>query len=396
MNAKELKYPIGELKKIVHKHLYLEDDRIIDIIFAVYLANRFDAEPLWLILVSPPSTAKTECLNPLDGHDDFYFLSTLTPSTFISGKNTGKNKPPASLLPKIDGKTLVFKDFTTVLSMRYEQQVEILSQLREIYDGHFTKAFGTGVVFDWHGKIGFLAACTPIYDKHYRVIGSMGDRFLLYRTPKVDSFKMGMTAQRNVGGESSMRGEIKDAYFRFLEQFDGLGDLKFEHDEVIDQQIVYMSCFCAIARCPVDRDYKGDTIEYDPEPEGPARLVKQLTQIGMGLALVAGKNIIDEEVFETVKKIGRDLISAPRLKILQSLYDARATEQGDSWITTRGVADAVSKPTNTVKRYLEDLMIVGALRRKQESESQTAPYEWCIARQAYDWMTKAEILESST
>jgi hypothetical protein len=394
-SGNELRYPITELKKVVHKHLYLEDDRIIDIILAVHIANRFDADPIWMILIASPSGGKTETLGALDGHQDIYFLSTLTPSTFISGKNTGKGKPPASLLPKIDGKTLVFKDFTTILSMRSEHQVEILAQLREIYDGHFTKAFGTGAVFDWKGKIGFIAACTPIYDKHYGVIGSMGDRFLLYRSPKLNGERMGFAAQKNVGKESIMRSELKEAYHHFLDQFNDLENISFDHDETVNHQIIFLACFCAVARCPVDRNYRGDTIDYDPEPEGPARLVKQLTQIGMGLALVAGKNIIDLEVYETVKKIGRDLVSATRLRIFACLYDERANEQTGLWMTTKEIADYVNKPTKTTKRYLEDLMVVGALNRKRRDETQNAPYEWQVKNQTYDWITKAEVFEDS-
>jgi hypothetical protein len=33
----------------------------------------------------------------------------------------------------------------------------------------------------WSGKMGLIFGCTEAYDEHYGVIGSLGDRFLLYR-----------------------------------------------------------------------------------------------------------------------------------------------------------------------------------------------------------------------
>lgn len=392
-DQKPYKYPIAELKKVIHKHLYLEDDRIVDILFATHIANRFDTDPLWLIVIAPPSSAKTELMRAFDGHPEFFFLSTMTPATFISGKNVKANEPPASLLPKIDGKTLAFKDFTTILSMRSEQQVEILAQLREIYDGQYSKAFGTGKVFNWKGKIGFFAACTNIYDRHYGVIGSMGDRFLLYRSPNNNNEKMGLAAQRNVGNESGMRQELRKAYARFLGQFENLESLTPVHDETIDRQIVYLACFCATARCPVERDYRDGHIDYDPEPEGTPRLVKQLTQIGMALAIVNGKQGIDEDTYEVVKKIGRDLVSSTRLKILRYLWEERAFEPDLFWKKTRDAAEGINKPTNTVKRILEDLMVVGALNRTRAGDHDTAAYRWQITQQMFDWMVKAEVFE---
>jgi hypothetical protein len=37
------------------------------------------------------------------------------------------------------------------------------------------KAFGNGKVLAWEGHVGLLGAVTPVYDKHYSVIGSLGE-----------------------------------------------------------------------------------------------------------------------------------------------------------------------------------------------------------------------------
>lgn len=391
-NNPELKFPLGKVKEVVHKWLYLEDDHMIDVMFATHIANQFQTDPSWMIFIAPPSHTKTELLRSFEGHPQAYFLSNLTPATLVSGINPKKLQEDPSLLLKLDGKTLILKDFTTVLSMRSENQQEIISQLREIYDGHYTKVFGNGKAVDWKGRVGLMAACTPVYDSHYAVIGTLGDRFLLYRTENSNDEEMGLQAQRIVGHEEEMRQEIKQAVHTFINQLD-LKDIHFQKDEVINHMIVILGCFCAYARCPVQRDYRDQHIQYLPLPEGPARLVKQFMQIGMGLALVNGKTLIDVEIYEIIKKIGRDLIPGQRLKILKHLWDKKAFESWGEWLKTKEIAEAVSIPASTVKLILEDLMIVGLLNRQRGGEAENAPYKWQFSQKAYDRAAGAEVFK---
>ena len=74
-------------------------------------------------------------------------------------------------------------------------------------------------MFKWKGRVGLLGACTPVYDKHYAVVGSLGDRFLLYRTNNENLEEMGLRAQKMVGQERTMRQEIKEAVHKFIDQF---------------------------------------------------------------------------------------------------------------------------------------------------------------------------------
>jgi hypothetical protein len=119
MTTKELEFPLSKVKEAVRPWLFLEDEGIIDVMCATVIANQFRTDPLWMILIGPPSHAKTELLRALDGHPSAYFLSNLTPATLVSGKP--KKGPDPSLLPKLNDKTLVMKDFTTILTMRSEK-----------------------------------------------------------------------------------------------------------------------------------------------------------------------------------------------------------------------------------------------------------------------------------
>jgi hypothetical protein len=397
MSNPELKFRLDDLKKVVQKWLCLESLQVLDVIVGTYIANRFPADPLWMIIIGPPSSAKTEIMRAFEGHKYSKFISNLTPSTMASGILPKNGRPDPSLLPQLNDKLVVLKDFTTVLSMRSEQQAEILAQLRETYDGQYSKIFGNGKEVNWRGRYGLLAACTPVYDKHYSVIGSMGERFLIYRTDPVNGGMTGTHAQKLVGQEETMRKEIREALHKFIDQFERLDGVGMGKDEAVNLKIINLACFVAIGRCAVDRDRYSQALQYTPMPEGTPRLVKQFMQIGAGIALANGRVIIDDDVYQVLKKIGRDLISTQRLRVLDYLWREGVFEADDVWDNTPRIANAVNLPGQTAKMTLEDLMVVGALKRQRGDSGDLGgqrPYQWQIADDMADYIHAAEVFDA--
>ena len=252
-SATELKYHLDDVKKTIHKWFYIENDTTIDIMIGVYIANRLKADPIWLIIVGPPSSTKTELLRAFDGYKNTCFISNLTPATLVSGIKAKIGNPEPSLLPRLNDKLVVLKDFTTILSMRSENQNEIMAQLREAYDGQYCKIFGNGKEVNWSGQFGLIAGCTPIYDSHYGVIGSMGERFLLHRTESMNGLKMGLQAQKIVGQEETMRKEIRDAVHQFIDQFEKIEAANFKKNDETAQMVLFLANFVSYGRCPVER-----------------------------------------------------------------------------------------------------------------------------------------------
>ena len=60
-------------------------------------------DPVWLFIIAPAGSSKTELLRSFTGNLIFS-LSTITPQTLISGLKGVKD---ADLLPKLDGKVLI-------------------------------------------------------------------------------------------------------------------------------------------------------------------------------------------------------------------------------------------------------------------------------------------------
>lgn len=384
MNLK-LTYSLDDLKKVVKKYLLLDDYHVVDVIIAAFIANQFPTDPLFFLFIGPSSSAKTELLNALDGQKKAFFLSDVTKNTFISGKKD------SSLLPHINGKVLIMKDFTTILSKKPDDLKIIMSQLREIYDGKFSKGFGTGELETWDGHVGFIGACTAVYDRHFSVIGQMGERFLLYRLKNKDDLNTGIQALRGFGHENDMRSELRKAFSRFIRQFKDVDVSIPKLSSDTDLKLVSLATFCGHGRCPVHRDRYTKEITYMPDTEGTPRLSKQLYHIGIALMLIRQEQSITDEIYEIIKKIGSDLIPKIRFIILRYLYEARATAQNVKWLKTTDVAEGTGIHGKTTLRALQDLGIIGLVRGRLAETEHGSPYEWQLTEEALISIGGAEI-----
>lgn len=177
--------------------LLLSDVELLRVVFATIVANRMTGDPVWLFIIAPSGGTKTELIQTLTSLNDTYLLSSLTPHTLASGCIGGKDQ--SLLMALKSGTILLFKDFTSVLSMHREHRAEILGQLREIYDGRYRKTFGTGQVVDWSGKLGFIAGVTPIIDTHYSVFNVLGERFIQVRMRLPNEIRLAKKAMSDAG-----------------------------------------------------------------------------------------------------------------------------------------------------------------------------------------------------
>ena len=189
------------MKQTTRKWLTLEDETLIDVVCGAYIANQLSADPVWLLIIAPPSTAKTELLTAMGKSEGALLISGFTRSTLVSGLPKKKNIPEPSLVTRINGRTLVVKEFGSILSMHPEDQKIVLNQLREIYDGHLHREFGNGKIVYFIGKAGLIGAVTPAYDAHHGVIGSLGDRFILYRHHSPNPEEVGLKSLRGQFGQ---------------------------------------------------------------------------------------------------------------------------------------------------------------------------------------------------
>lgn len=363
--AKITPHPAGVLrpaKETFHRWLELPDDRVLDFVYGVYFANRLGGDPVWGGIVGASGDTKTEVLRSLQ-KTDIYHLTSVTPNTLISGlpAEMARGEEP-SLLPKLDGKVLVVKDLTPLITGHPETRMAVLGQLRDAYDGFSGKAFGTGELKQFKSKFGFLFAVTPVIETCWPVINQLGERFVYYRCPKGDSLAKVRAAAANSNQKDQMRAELASASKMVLE-------LPVP-DEVplsteVEEQLVSLADLIAVARTPVKRAGRTDEIEYLPSPEVGTRLVGQFIQLARGIAIVRQQPQVDESVMDLIRHVARSGIQHRRLALLKELFG-----ESDP-VPTVGLGQQLCLPSDTVKRVAEDLWVLGLVKRGVDGRAHT-------------------------
>ena len=362
-------YPLAKFKENIKKWLHIEDEEVLEVVLAGIIGEKVGGDPLWLFLIAPPGGSKTELLKSFKGNYS-YHLSDMTPKTLISGLmlGDGKNrKKVKDLLPELDGKVLIFKDFTTILEKSRDQRNEIIAQFREAYDGSFSKKVGTlDDTISYDSRFGLIAGVTPIIDKHWKVMQQLGERFLKIRW-REDSDKVTKRSRENEGKEILMRKELLENSNKFIQNLDlsvmpEFDDLKF------GDKVSLIAKFIAFARTPLSVSYNTSDFfhEYIPMPEMPTRLVKQLKKLAKSLALIRGKKEVSEEEIKVLLRVAKDTIPPDRLAVLETIK-ASQNETLEGCKRSR-IVDNIKMPRTSTELVLKQLVMLELVKETKITE----------------------------
>jgi hypothetical protein len=347
---------VGSIDEVVEEYrewLYLPDARVVDVTLATYIAHHRPGEPLWVAIVGASGGGKTEPLRAVAGMPDAYLLSKLTPQTFLSGL---KGNPRASLLRRLEEDKqsfVVMKDFTSILSMNRDAQRELLADMREIYDGEFSKDFGSGASERWEGRLGLLVGVTQVMDSARKVNEIMGERFVYYRLPEADRRQLVIKALNGRGREAEMRQALADVVVGFLHGLDLARDVTLSDEST--EHLWALADLTTMGRSHVDRDGRTHEVLTVPMAEAPTRFVKQLGALAEALILL-GRS--ESEAMSIAEKISLDSLPPPRLACLRHLVEQAAAAK------TSDVTNAVNLPVSTCRMVLEDLTALRLVDRE--------------------------------
>jgi hypothetical protein len=341
--------------KIFREWLLLDSDIPVLAMLGTVAANMLEGDAIWLGIIAPPSSAKTEMLITLINIPHTEMVGTVSVAGLLSGTPQRQRAVGArgGLLQKIGAHGfLVLKDFGSVLSMRPDTKNELLGALREIYDGKWSRVIGAdgGRILHWSGKIGLLFACTCVYDSYYGVLGELGDRFLLCRMkPNEDQF---LHAIKHANRAAQMRARLVTAVTDLF-----ANPLPPPRD-INDKEIKWLNKILKIAvrlRAPVKRDYRTRELEDSYGAEGTARFGKALERVLSGLDCLG---VNRSRARKVVKTIAFDSVPPNRLSIYRYL---KGIAPGSADTST--VAKAIKLPTTTARRALEDLVVYALAER---------------------------------
>lgn len=340
------------LKERFDKWLLIVDPGLLYLVPATIIANLMNSDPFWLFLIAKSGAGKTEIMNSLLKCPFYYSLSQLTPNTFLSGYKSKEKEP--SLLKRLgSGKTIGFKDFTSLLDGNRDELKELMGQFRDLYDGHVTKVTGTGDEISWKGKMGFLAGCTPILEQRMSTVGAMGERFLSYKIMSPTDKAMRAKVRENIGHEEEYRDYLQDSMAGYIKGVVTASELNSTVvPEEVDLMIESLSDFIAISRTVVMRgDDSKREINYIAESEMSSRLYKQLYTLAKTLLSMTGGVWVEAFTY-IMRNIARSSIHSMRFNLITHIMSY--TTQ----VKTQTLATELGYPTSTTRRYLEDLTAI--------------------------------------
>ena len=353
-----------EYDDVLNRDMNEEIRQLIKIMLATIISINFPGnDPVWMFIVGPPGCGKTTLLLTLTVSPRTFFQSTLSSASLISGYQK-PNMPDPSIIPKLNGKCLVLKDYTEIFSKPEMEREAVLGIMRGAYDGSAERNYGQGVVRRYISKFSFLAGVTKAIYGHDQT--AMGERSLRY---VMDSTGINMDKQQAAAMDLSIFGSKKMetirqhvAYF-LTKQFDfspeNLVKMKpdwFEH------RIINLARLTAIVRTGVSRHENfnrnaGEPI-YDPESEDPKRLTVQLQKMALSLALLTGETQVSENIYRIVKRIAIDTMYGRQFVLLKILMQATKP------LPVEDIQQHIKLSKEGIKNFLEDMVLLGLIKTK--------------------------------
>lgn len=351
--------PFSEIEEAYRKWLYLPDTEVLSVMFGTIIANYLEGDPLWTFLVAPPGGTKTELLNTISQAPNVITTSSMTARALVSGSQTAGGADP-SLIPRLNGKVLVVKDFTTILNMPQMARDEIFGILRDAYDGKTERDFGNGIHRCYYSRFGFISGVTPAHEQYTEGNSSLGERFLYFNVP-IPSDARGreeymLQAQKNSGREVLMREELSTMGSKVLSfaypRTPGMPDN-------LIRKTISLAQLLSKARGTVVRDKFTREITHGAYSEVGTRLTKQFTKMMRGISMLHDEANITMHAYSIVRKMA--LSTAPHRveTILRNMWLGGCEET----YLTEDVADMLDLPKLVSERQLENMKALGLLTR---------------------------------
>jgi hypothetical protein len=236
---------------------------------------------------------------------------------------------------------LVASDFST-FTADPTQLKTILAQLRRIYDGNYSREFGTDdnpEERSWKGRLTFFAGAVPDVDRHYSLFQSLGERFIRTRWPRAGGVDAALRAMKHTNTDVV---ELRQAVHSLLLSILSNSQTAPVIPSQIEKRIANLGEFIALSRSYIERDSNTRQAVGIPVTEGNTRFPQQICQVGRGLALLAGSPEVNEDDYKLVCRAAFDSLPPARIAALKAILEGRSPF-------------SVGLPKATISRALEDL-----------------------------------------
>lgn len=339
-------------------------DYVVEVILATYISKHIEnRNPLWLMIVGEPSSNKTVLVSLLRNGSGAHMLDTMTPNAFISGMH--EKEKPKDLLPLLNGKCLVVKDYTSLFGQSEETVKKVLGDMVSIYDGDFSKHSGARGGVSHVSSFSHLGCITPFgLNMRQKYMNMVGARFLILRMPALSSEEMEHCLK--IAWDENTKQNIMDARVATSLYVDSIcasldknGVQLRPIDTSIRTQLNTLAHLVAQARGEVKLKSNKFVNEDDEEVsfqeldgiqiEKPFRALHQLKALCRALAILRGKEEVGAKEVETARIVALSTMPVHRAETLSAFewkeeLDAKAASEllNFSYATTKRNFDALA------------------------------------------------------
>lgn len=379
---------IEQLEEKIKEVYLIIDPGIIRIVLATVIGNRLGLadKPIWLLLLSGSSSGKTATMDLLSKCGPWMVpVDTLTTNTFASGL---KRDNEVSLLYKANNGVFIFKDFTGIMNMNEEGLKEIMGQLRNIYDGEFTKRTGNDADVEWKGKVGIIAGGTIASQRKMRQFSEQGERFINYIMNVADAKQITKRALTNQKGAKIKADELAEMVGKFVNnRINAVQSSNLTIPESIQDAMIDVADFATKARSPVTMSKKDPTmVEFVGDREMPPRMAIMLSNIAIALMVISGEETLGGLNASILYKTALDSIPVERRLILRVLAEyPRAS--------TRAIATHLNYPTMTIRAWCNQLNALKMINRISAGQGIGNSDTWVLKPEYKDVMREYEGIE---
>jgi 5S rRNA maturation endonuclease (ribonuclease M5)/GTPase SAR1 family protein/ribosomal protein L37AE/L43A len=349
--------------KVFRDNLYLtpSNEHALACVLSTSISPHFPGEPIWLFLVGPASSGKTTLIESF-GDSNMYVdaQSEISARSLVSGYKTSDGKD-ISYLPTLNNRTLMIKDFTTILTKSAQEQDELFGILRDAFDGSYKKQYGNNQHrFYKDLKFGLVAGVTKAIHAQNR--SSLGERFLKIEYLDKSEFDEYLHIQSAMSSVSTKAQRTKILIEHSLGYLDylmnNLPDFLPNLNGRFEYKISHLAMLVARLRSQVERR-RDESLLYRPEWEVASRLAVQFKKMAQCLMIVYNKTEPDNQLYLTIRKLAIDSCIPFNIEFAKRMY---AYPDG---ITRNDLAEQLQLPATNVHRLLTDLMQLGLIRMKQ-------------------------------
>ncbi len=345
------------LSDLLTQHYYKPNLSAVRVILSVALAHYWrEASAVWLLVVGPPSTGKSEVgIDTLRALPNVWLVGSLTPQSLLSGQDKDKHGQHSLLYRMGDHGILAQSDFSQFLEMKPWDRAELAAQLRRLFDGQLDRSTGMGKLA-WEGKVTMIVGATRALERYWGTMRNLGDRFLSVSWPfqgGADESMLVDKIDQRIESQASVSAEIRLAAKQFAYRPDCPlpKSTKLQRD-----QIYWMAKVVCALRRGVNQE-RGKVISADDE-EGPGRTTKSLLITAKAHAALFGRTTLADEDVAVAAKLGLDSIPYQRRDILK--YFSRDPKKS---IVKPDIVKETGMNYTALERLLDGLIQMGLVTR---------------------------------